>query len=203
LISRTYQKTANIREDFAHKTSHSLVNSQKCVFVFEDLKIANMTKRPKKQWSEVENRYLPNRAMAKAGLNRSILQSTWGKTLNYFKVKYLGKLVLEVASHYSSQTCAECQHTCPENRQNQSDFVCVACGHIDNADHNAACVIAQRGIKAIKEQRYECVVGGTPKTRNGRGAKQRSVDKNINRSHHEKPDRKETSKKKNLDAKAA
>jgi transposase len=205
LVSRTYKKIADIREDFAHKTSHSLVNSQKRVFVFEDLKVANMTKCPKKKWSEVENRYLPNGAKAKAGLNRSILQSTWGKTLTYlsYKAKYLGKLVLEVASHYSSQTCAQCQHTCPESRQNQSDFVCVACGHIDNADRNAARVLAQRGIKAIKEQRYECVVGGTPKTKNGRGAKQRSLGKNANGLNREKPERKETSKKKNLVAEAA
>lgn len=205
LISRTYQKTTAIRQDFAHKTSHSLVNSEKRVFVFENLNVANMTKRPKKQWSDAENRYLPNRAKAKSGLNRSILQSTWGKTLTYlsYKSKYLGKLVLEVASHYSSQTCAQCQHTCSKNRQNQSDFVCVSCGHTDNADHNAACVIAQRGIRAIKEQRYECVVGGTPKTKNGRGAIQKSVGKKANGPNCEKPERKETSKKKSLVVKAA
>jgi putative transposase len=205
LVSRTYQKTVAIRQDFAHKTSHALANSQESVFVFEDLKITNMTKRPKKQWSETENRYLPNKAKAKAGLNKSILQSTWGKALIYlsYKAKYLGKLVLEVASHYSSQTCAECQYTCSENRQSQSDFACVSCGHTDNADHNAARVIAQRGIRAIKEQRYECVVGGTPKTKNGRGAKQRSSGKEAKGLNRETPDRKEASKKKNLVAKAA
>jgi putative transposase len=205
LISRTYQKTANIREDFAHKTSHQLANGAGKVFVFEALKVTNMTKRPAKKWSEAENRYLPNQAKAKAGLNRSILKSAWGKTVIYltYKAKHLEKLVLEVASHYSSQTCAQCQHACSENRQNQADFVCVACGHIDNADHNASCVIAQRGIRAIKEQRYECVVGGTPKTKNGRGARKQSFGKNANGPNREKPERKEASKNKNLAAYAA
>ena len=64
-------------------------------------------------------------------------------------------------------------------------------------------MIAQRGIRAIKEQRYECVVGGTPKTKNGRGAIKKSVGKKANGLNCEKPERKETSKKKSLVVKSA
>ncbi|HYA86613.1 MAG TPA: transposase, partial [Nitrospirota bacterium] len=34
---------ADVRNDFAHKTSRSFVNSDKEVFVFEDLSVKNMT----------------------------------------------------------------------------------------------------------------------------------------------------------------
>nr|WP_232073657.1 transposase [Variovorax sp. RA8] len=38
---------ANVRQDFAHKTSHALVNSDARVFAFEDLQIKNMTAAPR------------------------------------------------------------------------------------------------------------------------------------------------------------
>ena len=34
-------------------------------------------------------------------------------------------------------------------RPSQAEFVCQRCGHTDNADHNAAVVIATRGIKKL------------------------------------------------------
>ncbi|MDA8193739.1 MAG: zinc ribbon domain-containing protein, partial [Thermaerobacter sp.] len=37
----------------------------------------------------------------------------------------------------------------PDNRRSQAEFVCQRCGHTDNADHNAAVVIAKRGIKKL------------------------------------------------------
>ncbi len=38
---------ANVRHDFAHKASRKLVDSPAEVFVFEDLKVKNMTRAPK------------------------------------------------------------------------------------------------------------------------------------------------------------
>lgn len=45
-------------------------------------------------------------------------------------------------------------------------FACVACGHTDNADHNAARVLKARGIRLLLEQK---VVFKTKKTARVRG----------------------------------
>jgi putative transposase len=42
-----------------------------------------------------------------------------------------------------------CPFIAPDNRPSQAEFVCQRCGHRDNADHNAAGVIAQRGIPKL------------------------------------------------------
>ena len=38
---------------------------------------------------------------------------------------------------YTSQRCSHCGHVSADNRQTQSAFACVACGHAENADTNA------------------------------------------------------------------
>ena len=43
-----------------------------------------------------------------------------------------------VKPQYTSQTCSSCGHICKDNRKSQADFKCVACGHAENADINAA-----------------------------------------------------------------
>ncbi len=109
-----------------------------------------MTKRPKAK-KDAKGRFLPNRAKAKAGLNRAILSSAWGQVVLFtiYKALRLGKLVITVAPEYSSQECAICAFTAKGNRLSQAEFVCQRCGHTDNADHNAAWVIAKRGIENL------------------------------------------------------
>jgi len=120
--------------------------------VFEDLKIKNMTKRPKPK-QDANGKWLRNGAAAKAGLNRAILGSAWGQVADYTQYKALraGKLLIKVAPQYSSQTCAACGHVDAGNRPSQAEFHCLRCGHEDNADHNAARVIQQRGVKKTRE----------------------------------------------------
>ena len=40
-----------------------------------------------------------------------------------------------------SQECADCGHIHADNRQNQSQFFCLSCGHVEGADKSAAQVI--------------------------------------------------------------
>lgn len=40
-------------------------------------------------------------------------------------------------------------HTCGENRKSQAKFACMRCGHIANADHNAAQNILAAGLAVI------------------------------------------------------
>ncbi|MCY0897437.1 MAG: transposase [Firmicutes bacterium] len=150
-VAHYQQYEKHVRQDYAHQTSHRLVaNDAYDLYVFEDLKIRQMTKRPKVT-RDVQGRFLPNGRQANAGLHRAMLSSAWGEVVSFTRYKALrqGKLVITVPPQQSSQECAQCPFTAPDNRRSQAEFVCQRCGHRDNADHNAACVIAQRGIQKL------------------------------------------------------
>lgn len=150
-VARYQQYEKNVRYDYAHQTSHDLVsNAAFELYVFEDLPIQNMTRRPKAK-RDFSGHFLPNGAAAKAGLNRAILTSAWGQVVAFTAYKALrrGKLAITVPPAYSSQECAICAFTSPDNRPAQADFVCQRCGHTDNADHNASVVIKKRGVQKL------------------------------------------------------
>lgn len=150
-ISNLFEHMANIRRDFAHKTTHKLVNTEKEIFVLEDLKVKNMTSAPEAKLSDDKKTYLPNGSSAKAGLNRSILNSCWGLISTFLSYKALqqNKLVVKVPPKFTSQECAKCGHIHPESRRSQAEFVCKIRGQAENADLNASNVIKSRGIKQI------------------------------------------------------
>lgn len=149
-ISKAYEKMANVRADFSHQASHKLATSGHSIFVVEDLKIANMTKKPKAK-KGADGKYKANGRRAKAGLNKALLNSCWGKLTTYlaYKAARLSKLVIKVPAYYSSQECAACGHTHPQNRKTQSHFECLSCGHVENADMNAAEVLRHRGVASL------------------------------------------------------
>jgi len=164
-IGKAHQKIADVRRDFAHQTSRTLVGKKDengqivengaQVFVLEDLKIKNMTKSPDAK-SDEENpgHFAPNKAVAKAGLAKKILNSAWGMVALFltYKANHAGKVCIKVSPRFSSQECAKCGHIHPDNRQTQSQFVCQNCGHAENADQNAAEVIKKRGVEEILKQ---------------------------------------------------
>ncbi|MCK9172461.1 MAG: transposase [Desulfuromonas thiophila] len=144
--ARLQRYQADVRKDFAHKTSRALVDTDVRLIVFEDLKIKNMTRSAK---GTIEQ---PGKKVKqKSGLNRSILQSSWGliETYSRYKARRDGKLVISVKPHRSSQECRLCGDIRPENRISQSVFLCLRCGHHENADFNAAGVIKQRGVTTL------------------------------------------------------
>lgn len=149
-IARHHRKISNIRKDFSHKTSLAIVESQAKVIVFEDLKTANMTKKPKAKRDET-GKFIPNQAKAKAGLNKSILDKGWHQLEIFMKYKAAnaGKAVFKIPAPYTSQECAPCGYTHPDNRKNQALFICGHCGHVDNADRNGSLVIKKRAINLI------------------------------------------------------
>ncbi len=71
-----------------------------------------------------------------AGLNKAILNTGWG-ALKY-KLGYKSARLIEVNPKHTSQTCARCGFIDAANRPAQAKFKCLACGHADNADINAA-----------------------------------------------------------------
>lgn len=150
-VARYQRYGADVRRDVAHKTSHTLASDDRYkLFVFEALKVQNMTKKAKPK-QDAQGRWVRNGAAAKSGLNKAILASTWGqsKVFLQYKARRMGKLVIEVPAFYSSQECAACGHIHQDNRPDQATFVCQRCGHTDHADINAGKVIAMRGVKQL------------------------------------------------------
>lgn len=147
-IQRLHGKIANIRLDFLHKTSTTLCKNHAGI-VIEDLKVANMSKSAKGT-SEKHGRNV----RAKGGLNKSILDQGWSEFRRQveYKQDWLGGLVVAVNARDTSRTCSVCGTVAAESRETQSRFVCVACGHAENADTNAAKNILNRGMRLIEGQ---------------------------------------------------
>ncbi|MBV5299964.1 MAG: transposase, partial [Rhodoferax sp.] len=83
----------------------------------------------------------------KERLNKAILDQGWfefRRQLEY-KLHWNGGILIPVPAHYTSQTCPACGHVAKENRQTQASFVCVDCGHEENADVVGAMNVLARG----------------------------------------------------------
>ena len=69
-----------------------------------------------------------------------------GAFLSY-KAQAGGVAFVQVDPAYSSQTCHKCGLVDKRNRRSQAAFECGRCGFVGHADHNAAIVIAARGVE--------------------------------------------------------
>jgi putative transposase len=149
-IATVHETVAGRRRDWVEKITTRVAANYDFVAV-EQLPVRNMVRRPKpKPDPDNPGQYLPNGAAAKAGLNKGIYANCWGmfaRRLGH-KMKASGTTLVEVSARYSSQQCRKCGHTAKENRQSQAVFRCVACGHGDHADHNAAEIVLARARPA-------------------------------------------------------
>lgn len=97
-----------------------------------------MTKRPKpKPDPENPGAFLPNKAAAKAGLNRSILDAGWYQfaCILAAKAEEAGRRVVFVNPAGTSIACHHCGRRC--TRPQQKTVICPVHGEID-ADLNGA-----------------------------------------------------------------
>jgi putative transposase len=146
-VARLYRKISNQRRDAAHQLSRRLVNDFDFIAV-EDLEIAKMVRRPRpKAGVDATKAKFSVGKVRKAGLNKYIYDAGWGTLLSLllYKAESAGRVVVAVDPCYTSQTCAECNHLAAGNRVNQATFHCLACGHEDHADINAARNILRAG----------------------------------------------------------
>jgi len=150
-IAKLHARAGDRRKDWVEKISTDLARRFDLIRV-EDLRVMQMTRRPKPiPDPDRPGAYLPNRRRAKAGLSRGILANGWGELVVRLQHKAIGR-VEKVKSAYTSQTCSACGYRAPENRKSQAIFRCVACGHLANADVNAAVNIAAgRAVSARQE----------------------------------------------------
>jgi putative transposase len=116
-ISKLHQFVARARLDFQFKAAHKLFD--KCdVLVVEDLRIKNLTRRPKVKTGIEDGNlvYLLNGQAAKSGLNKSMLDAAHGQfavAIKYVAWK-LGKSVLFVDPKGTSQHFWNCLNKVPK-----------------------------------------------------------------------------------------
>jgi putative transposase len=158
-VQRIQRQIANTRNDYLHKASHSISKSHALLCV-EDLQVSNMSRSAKGD-AETPGKNIRQ----KSGLNRSILDQSWGefrRQLDY-KSAWAGGWLVAVAPQNTSRQCPICRHTHADNRKTQSLFLCTACGHSENADRVAAKNIRERGLNLLKGPdmaRIACEVNG-------------------------------------------
>ncbi len=173
-MGKLHTRAADRRKDWVEKTTTTLIRSHD-VIVAEDLRIKNMVRKPApKPDPEQAGAFLPNRARAKAGLNRSIHRSCWGMFAQRLqdKADVSGVTVIKVNPAYSSVECRACDHSATENRESQAEFRCVACGHTNHADTNAAQIVLARGLALAPTPGQE---GQDPRTGSARANPEKSV----------------------------
>ncbi len=129
----------NARDNWQHQASRKIANNAGLV-VLGDLNTQGMTKSAK---GTVDN---PGKHVkAKSGLNREILKTGWHGLEQ--KLNYKAE-VIRTNPACTSQACSACGHVSKENRTSQAVFKCMACGHAEHADLNAARNILASGIGA-------------------------------------------------------
>ncbi|MEU6552914.1 transposase [Streptomyces sp. NPDC046915] len=143
-LRHTYDQIKQLRAkatrravDWQHKTTTSSIAAQYGTIVVEHLNIKNMVKSAK---GTIDS---PGKNVArKSGLNRSISQEAWGRTVTMltYKTARQGGALHKVPAPGTSLRCSACGLTTPGSREDQATFLCKNhdCGWSGNADWNAA-----------------------------------------------------------------
>ncbi len=130
-INRIHRKVRRQNDHFLHVESTRYAKSHGTV-VLEKLNVKGMVK-------------------AKGNLAKGINNAGWSKfkDMLVYKLKWTGGILKEVPAHYSSQTCAICNHV-DRNSRSGEKFKCTKCGHEDHSDLNASLIILSRESRAVQ-----------------------------------------------------
>ncbi len=125
-LSKEWQRVREKNKGYLHELTTSLVKNQTSKFYIEDLKVKNIT---------------ATGGSRKTGMNRSILDQTWGdfnEMLSY-KAESAGGFVHKVNPKFTSQTCSSCESR-PEEKIGLSVrmYECQSCGYKEDRDVNVA-----------------------------------------------------------------
>jgi putative transposase len=148
LIGKAHRKIARQRRDFHHKQSRKLVERYQMI-VFEDIRMANLTRRPKPKQDETTGQYLPNGAAAKGGLNTSMLDAGWGAFVGMCicKAAWAGRTLVKVNPQFTSQMCSGCGQV--RKKDLSERWHSCECGTELDRDVNAAINILARGKQVL------------------------------------------------------
>ena len=128
-VARQHEKVANIRDDFAHKTSRYYVDNYDIIGM-EDMQLQAFIKH--------------NR------LAKHMLDACWGKLRQYitYKAESAGKVCLLVDHKGTTQRCHNCQ-TKVEKNLGDRQHTCPSCGIDIPRDYNSALEIKRLTLQKI------------------------------------------------------
>jgi putative transposase len=145
-LAREWRKVRNRRRDFHHKTARALVDACDAI-ALEQLATANMSRRPKPRPDPAKpGAYLPNRAAAKSGLNKVILDAGWAQFTRILagKAEEAGRRAIWVNPAGTSISCHQCGQRC--TRPRQDTVICPVHGSIDADVNGARNIYARAGL---------------------------------------------------------
>lgn len=124
-IKKLHRKLRNIRLDYTHKSTTSIVKNKPCRVVMEDLNISGMMK---------------NKHLAKAIQQQNLYEFI--RQMKY-KCEWLGIEFVQVDRFYpSSKTCSSCGAIKKDLKLSDRTYVCKECGTIIDRDYNASVNLA-------------------------------------------------------------
>lgn len=132
-VAKLHEKVKRQKEWLYHQIANYYVKNFDHIGI-ENLQVSNMLKNKK--------------------LARLIAGVSWYdlRLKLEYKAKWAGKIVVPVAPQFTSQACNSCGEVHAESRVSQSLYVCVNCGHTENADVNAAKNIMLKSLKLSEKQ---------------------------------------------------
>ena len=124
-IKKLYRKLKNIRQDYIHKSTTSIVKTKPCRVVMEDLNVKGMMK----------NKHL-SKAIQQQNLYEFIRQMK-------YKCEWLGIEFVQVDRYYpSSKTCSCCGNIKRDLKLSERTYICQECGLVIDRDLNASINLA-------------------------------------------------------------
>lgn len=149
-VTKTHEKIRNQRKDFQHKLARKMINEHGLI-AHEALKIGNMSRSASGTIEE------PGTNVAqKSGLNKSILDASWGQFfgLLHSKAEDAGRVVVAVDPKYTSQRHHVCGQIGVRDKKDMEKFFCPACQVHEHADINGALNVLGRGLDLVKTEAH-------------------------------------------------
>ncbi|SBU91582.1 putative transposase [Streptomyces sp. Ncost-T6T-1] len=147
-IARLYALIGDVRRDALDQLTTRLVRENQ-VLVVEDLSIASLVRSPKGKGRR-----------RKAGLNRAILDASWGTLLRLlqYKCAWYGRTLVVVDRFFpSTRRCSACGVIGPKLDLAVRGWSCGGCGAEHDRDANAARNLRDEGMRL-----YELVASALP-----------------------------------------
>ncbi|MGA5044187.1 RNA-guided endonuclease InsQ/TnpB family protein [Streptomyces arboris] len=147
-IARLYALIGDVRRDALDQLTTRLVRENQ-VLVVEDLSIASLVRSPRGKGRR-----------RKAGLNRAILDASWGELLRQLRYKcaWYGRTLVIVDRFFpSTRRCSACGVVGPKLDLAVRGWSCGGCGAVHDRDVNAARNLREEGMRL-----YEVVVSALP-----------------------------------------
>ncbi|MFZ4271609.1 RNA-guided endonuclease InsQ/TnpB family protein [Streptomyces arboris] len=137
-IARLYALIGDVRRDALDQLTTRLVRENQ-VLVVEDLSIASLVRSPRGKGRR-----------RKAGLNRAILDASWGELLKQllYKCAWYGRTLVIVDRFFpSTRRCSACGVTGPKLDLAVRSWSCGGCGAVHDRDVNAARNLREEGMR--------------------------------------------------------